>query len=60
MLKYMRTPPTHYFLESNERASYMKIHPKYVRWISWCMSIVVPWNIRVIENIVSLSLGGVT
>jgi hypothetical protein len=28
VLNYMRTPPTHYYLESNDRAAYMETHTK--------------------------------
>ena len=27
VLKYMRIPPTHYYLESSEQATYMETHP---------------------------------
>ena len=27
-LEYMRTPPTHFFLESSGRAAYMETYPK--------------------------------
>ena len=26
----MRTPPTHYFLESSQQAAYMETHPKHM------------------------------
>ena len=28
VLIYMRTPPTHYYLESSGRVTYMETHPK--------------------------------
>jgi hypothetical protein len=28
VLKYMRTPPTHYILEFRGQTAYMEIHPK--------------------------------
>ena len=33
-LKYMRTPPTHYFVESSGRAAYMETHPYSVIYLN--------------------------
>ena len=33
-LKYMRTPPTHNFVESSGRTAYMKTHPYSIAYLN--------------------------
>ena len=49
MLNYMRTPPTHYYLESSGQATYMKTHPKYTTR-GPLLSVIKKLSLRVMDN----------
>lgn len=56
VLNYIRSPLTHYFLESCERAAYMEIHPKQA-WNIFNMRVALnnidwnTWNMHPIFNL---------